>query len=719
MHSAPAEAGALHTCVRMWGAGGQGRPVAIIATILLGVCLVLLGERYWGPVRHSVFDTYQRVFPRQVARLPVVIVDIDEASVAALGQWPWPRTRLARLIEATHQLGARAVGLDMIMPEADRLSPGVFIADRPDVSPTLQQALSKLPSNDTLLAETLQRTPSVVGRAGTPESTPTHVRVDDQTPVRIHGETPLTSVQDYAGHLTNMPQIEAAASGHGYLNAVPDVDGVVRTVPLLVAVPGQLAPAFVLELWRVAVGEPFYSVHTDRNGVRGVQIGQTFIPTDPRGRLRLYFSETKPARRMSALLILQGKVPANAFHSQVAMIGVTALGLADVVSTPVDVRMDGVEVQAQTLENILSNTRLVRPSQTPWWELLAFLVPAMVLIALLPRLKPGVGVAIFLVSAALIGAAGLVAFITWQALFDPSFPMVGNALVLGVLLTAGYATSHRRQRELSAALEVEQLERTRMDGELQAARDIQMGMLPAPWAITGLPDTLEFHALLEPAREVGGDLYDAFMLDEHHFFFVVGDVAGKGVPASLFMALSKTLCKSLALRQHVPLDALITTVNQEIARDNPAALFVTAIAGILDVRTGAMELCSAGHEAPILLRQGTAPCSLTVAGGPPLCVLEDFAYPSSFIQLQADDLLLMMTDGITEAQDPEQRLYGLAQVMAYCSAIQDEHGKHSVVSVCQGLYDDVKHFVHGAEPSDDITIMALRFTAPTSSALPA
>ena len=105
-----------------------------------------------------------------------------------------------------------------------------------------------------------------------------------------------------------------------------------------------------------------------------------------------------------------------------------------------------------------------------------------------------------------------------------------------------------------------------------------MGMLPAPWAITGLPEHLAFHALLEPAKEVGGDLYDAFMLDKDHFFFIVGDVAGKGVPASLFMALSKTLCKSLALRQRVPLDALITALNHEVARDNPQALFVTAIA---------------------------------------------------------------------------------------------------------------------------------------------
>jgi adenylate cyclase len=423
--SASAEVGATHTggwsCLRplAWFAGGQGRPVAVLATILLVGFLVLLGERYWEPVRNFVFDTYQRAFPRRVDRFPVVIVDIDETSVATLGQWPWPRTRLARLLEATHQLGVLAVGLDMIMPEVDQLSPSVFIAERPDISPGLQRELAVLPANDTILAEVLRRTPSVVGRAGTPESKPRSVRVDHQTPVRIHGETPLMSVPNYAGHLTNIPQIEGAASGRGYLNTEPDKDGVVRLVPLLVAVHGEFAPTLGLELLRVAVGEPLYSVHADRHGVRGVQLGDTFIPTDPDGRRRLHFSKTYVGRRISALDILHGRAPANALQNQVAIIGVTALGLAEVVTTPMAAHMDGVEVQAQMLENLLSGTRLVRPSLTLWWEVLAFVVSAMVLLTLLPRLQPTFGVTLFLGSAAHMCTSSVVAFTRWQTLFDP------------------------------------------------------------------------------------------------------------------------------------------------------------------------------------------------------------------------------------------------------------------------------------------------------------
>ena len=704
---------------RTWFANGQGRLVAVLVTVVLALYYAFLGQSDWERVRNVVFDTYQAMAPRQVQALHVVIVDIDEASVTALGQWPWPRTRLARLIEATHQLGARAIGLDILMPEADRLSPGVFMEERPDVSLALRHELLQLPANDTLLAETLQRTPVVLGRAGTSESKVSPVPVDDD--MRVHtygGEPPLAYVYHYKGHMTNLPQLELAAPGHGYLNTEPDQDGVVRLVPLLVAVQEALAPTLVLELLRVAGGQDSYRVHVDDQGIRGIQIGDTLIRTEPDGRLRLHFSKVGPRQHISALHILQGIVPAERVQNKIAIIGVTALGLVDLVSTPVATRMDGVEVQAQALENILSNTRLVRPFLAPWLELLAFLMSALLLIAIFPRVRPVVGVAICLASILLVCTSGFVAFSRWQFLFDPSFASAGDAVVLVVLLTAGFAASNRRRRELRAALELERLARSRIEGELQAARDIQMGMLPAPWAITGLPEHLAFHALLEPAKEVGGDLYDAFMLDEDHFFFIVGDVSGKGVPASLFMALSKTLCKSLALRQRMPLNNLITALNQEVARDNPQALFVTAIAGILDVRTGEMELCSAGHEAPILLRSSAAPFSLTVTGGPPLCILENFAYPVDRIRLQSGDLLLMLTDGVTEAQDVAQTLYGLERVMAYCSTIQEEPEQRGVLAVCHGLYDDVKRFVRDAEPFDDITIMAIRFTAPTAATSP-
>jgi serine phosphatase RsbU (regulator of sigma subunit) len=527
----------------------------------------------------------------------------------------------------------------------------------------------------------------------------------------ILGETSVAHVQAYESHHINVPDIDAAASGRGYLNDTRDPDGVVRTMPLLLAVQGELAPTLALELLRVALGIQWYSVHGSSSGVHDIQLGESLIPTDPDGRIRLYFSPAYAIRRVSALSILRGTQEPGFLANRIALIGATGVGVTDVAATPVATRMDGVEIQAQVLENLLDGARLLRPALTRWLELCVFLGIALVFILLFPRLRPAYGILVFLAGVVITGAGSLACFLFARWLVDPTFPTVGNIPMLVVLLAAGLATAERQRRELDAALEEARLERMRIAGELQAAREIQMGMLPAPGAIAGLPANLAFHAILEPAQEVGGDLYDAFMLDAQHFFFLVGDVSGKGVSASLFMALSKTLCKSVVLRAHGTLDILMCTVNKEISRANPADLFVTALMGVIDTHTGEVEFCVAGHDAPILLRIGEPPRALETIGGPPLCVLDDFPYTANRLRLQPDDMLLLITDGITEAQDPEQQLYTLPRALAYLTSIH--HEQLTAARACQGLYDDVKRFTSGAPPSDDITVMAIRFSAPT------
>lgn len=695
--------------------GGQGRPVAIVLALFIALAFALSGADIWRPVSNFVFDTYQRLFPREVKRFPVVIVEIDEASLASFGRWPWPRTRLAKLTEATYRLGAKAVGLDIIMPEPDSLSPDIILAHRQDVSPLVREELSKLPSNDTILAQTLQRTPSVVARAAIIDSDRPIDAESRQTPVMVIGELPIARITSYGGHLTNIPEIELASFGCGYLNDTRDPDGVVRSMPLLIAVNDAVAPALSVELLRTAIGVNWYIVHGSADGVKGIQLGESYIPTDPDGHIRLYFSPAYAGRRVSALSVLNDELPAGRFADQVAIIGVTGVGTIDVAATPIAARMDGIEIQSQVVENILADSRLIRPSHAILLEVGVFLLVAIILVILLPRLPPGYGMVLFLSTSVLLSAGSLFYFISAKTLYDPSFSIIGNVLVLIVLLTAGFTTSNRKRQELNAALEIERLERVRMSGELQAAREIQMGMLPEPGSIEGLPAHLEFHAMLEPADEVGGDLYDAFMMDDEHFFFLVGDVAGKGVPASLFMALSKTLCKSIVLRGYLSLDDLMGKINGEISRENQAMLFVTAIAGILNVRNGELQLCNAGHDAPILMHPSQPFKPLDVNGGPPLCVLENYRYRATHMVLKPGDMLLLISDGVTEAQDPFQALYGRERIMDYLNTINatDFHAQN----VCRGLYQNVKQFTQGASQSDDITIMAVRFNHSNSSVI--
>ena len=688
----------------------NGRKAAVVLLALLALAQIAFGEAGWRPVRNLWFDAFQRAAPRGVASLPAVIVDIDDESLQQFGRWPWPRTRLAQLIDATYRLGALAVGLDIIMPEADSLSPQRLLAERHDATPAMRQALAALPSNDAILADTLRQVPSVLGRAALIDASPGRASTAIQTPALIAGEAPLQYLTNHNRQIVNLPELESAAHGRGYLNDSRDSDGIVRSMPLVLSVNGAPAPALAIELLRVATGQAAYSVRSDRHGIVGLQIGTSLIPTDGDGKLRLYYSYAHGARRVSAAAILRGTLAPNALANQVAIVGATAVGISDVAATPVGARMDGVEIHAQLIENILYGTRLIRPASARWWELFGLVAFGVVLIVALPRRKPAVGVGLYCVLAATLVIASFIAFQKLRVLYDPTLPVVANGLVVGLLLTAGFSAALRRRRELDAELAVERNERLRAAGELRAAREIQMGMLPDPKAIDGMPANLDFYALLEPAQEIGGDLYDAFMLDERRLFFMIGDVSGKGVPASLFMALTKTLCKSLARRERTELGQVLSSVNDEISRDNPTAMFVTAIIGVVDGSTGEVELCNAGHNAPILLHAEQAPRELDGAGGPPLCLDAGFSYPTQRLRLDAGDILILITDGITEAENSRQAQYGLARTLQCLARME-----HSAPPrFARRLHADVKTFTAEAPPSDDLTLLAVGFRDPSA-----
>jgi len=252
-------------------------------------------------------------------------------------------------------------------------------------------------------------------------------------------------------------------------------------------------------------------------------------------------------------------------------------------------------------------------------------------------------------------------------------------------------------------------------GELAAAQRIQTGILPRADLLASEP-RIELAASMTPAREVGGDLYDFYMLDERRLLFLIGDVSGKGLGASMFMAVSKALCKSAALRDEVnrqadPAGPLMTQANREVSRENPEAMFVTAFAGILDLQSGEVAYCNAGHDNPYLLRAGIGDLERLADGdGPPLCVVDDFIYTGAHRTLAPGDLLCLITDGVTEAQTAAGNLYGgerLHGVLARCALA----GMGSA-QVEQAVREDVAAFTGPVEPFDDLTLLVLRWKGP-------
>jgi len=305
-----------------------------------------------------------------------------------------------------------------------------------------------------------------------------------------------------------------------------------------------------------------------------------------------------------------------------------------------------------------------------------------------------------------LAAGGMLAFKA-GFLLNVAGPVLGTLAVFGGVLAATYAEADRQRRLLREA-------QARVAGELEAARRIQMGLLPSPRKLFAGEPRFGLEALLEPARTVGGDFYDCFMIDRHRLFFAVADVSGKGLPASLFMALAKSLLKSISLRADSPdPGTLFMRANAEISRDNPEALFVTAFAGILDLRTGALAFCNAGHEPPLLGLPGAKLEALEHAGGPPLCVMEGYEYPTGHRTLAPGEWLCVVTDGVTEAMNRRRELYGAARLRSLLA----QHEADSPQALVAAVGEDIRTFADGADQSDDVTLLCVRWNGVVEAGL--
>ena len=258
--------------------------------------------------------------------------------------------------------------------------------------------------------------------------------------------------------------------------------------------------------------------------------------------------------------------------------------------------------------------------------------------------------------------------------------------------------------DLQSAYAVIKQQKDRMQEELNVGRDIQMSMLPVEFP--PFPDRTEFdlHALLKPAREVGGDFYDYFFVSDDEICLVVGDVSGKGVPAALFMAVTKTMLKTSTIDDASPA-SIMTRVNDALSEDNPASMFVTVFLALLNVRTGEFRYCNAGHNPPYVLHKSQPFTCLDARHGPIIGAMPGIAFKEDKGQLAEHDTLYVFTDGVTEAMDVEGNLYSEQRLEEFFSGL----GPATSKAITDASLQEIEEYALGAEQSDDITILAFRF----------
>jgi adenylate cyclase len=412
-------------------------------------------------LRMLAFDAYQHISPAHAPpEAPVRIVDIDEASLAHLGQWPWPRTTLADLTERLGDAGAAAVAFDILFAEPDRTSPEQMLGG---LAQPRQAALRRLISDwaphDRVFADTLGRYRTVLAASFQNEPGP------EAFPLKAGlvsaGDNPAPLLPSFAGVSVNLPILSDAAQGVGFINWIPDSDQIVRRVPLFARQGDTIAPSLAMEALRVAQGASTYMIRSSNahgttafgssTGINAVRVGQAMIPTDAQGELWLHFRPSTLAEHIPAWRVLDGQIPASAFNGRIVLIGSSAPGLMDLRATPLDPSIPGVDVHQQVLEQIVSGRYLTRPDYAPGLEWLIAVIAILLLAFAATRAPASIDAAIGLGMIAAICAAGVFLFVKAGYLFDPVFPSLCVFVFSASSATYLYRRTEHQRAEIRRA----------------------------------------------------------------------------------------------------------------------------------------------------------------------------------------------------------------------------------------------------------------------------
>ena len=426
-------------------------------TLCVGLLLVLMALRIADPapleeLRLKTFDFFQVLRPRVSGQAPVVIVDIDEKSLNALGQWPWPRTKIAELITRLTELGAVAIGFDIVFAEPDRLSPNLAADGFSSLDDETRQKLRALPSNDQVMANAMRQSRVVAGETGLPFRPAQNGEQLESKGVASLGADPKPFLFNFPGLLRNVPAIDEAAAGRGLFTIRSERDGIVRRAPMVMQAQGAIRSSLSLELLRVAAGVSTILIKTDEGGIVNVAIPPGFaIPTDRNGQLWVHFAHHDPALYVSVIDVLENKVAPAAIARKLVLIGTSAVGLLDSKTTPLDPVLPGVEVHAQVLESILTRSVLSEPNYAIGAELFAAFIIGAGIIWLAPTMVPLVLLGFGVMIVTLMIGTSWYLYAQQRLLIDFTYPLLSSLVIYLTLIFTNYVKEQAQRRQIRSA----------------------------------------------------------------------------------------------------------------------------------------------------------------------------------------------------------------------------------------------------------------------------
>ncbi len=657
--------------------------------LILLIILKTINPNFIKSISYLSFDMYQKVFPIKKNDTDVIIIDIDEKSLSKFGQFPWNRSIFAKIIENVNYAKPKAIGFDVFFSEKDKQSPEEIIKSYNILSGDVINYLVNIKSHDERFRQQLENSKSVLAVLGSNVSS--HGSYDRKAKARFlsKGGDPNQFTYNYPYSIGSLEKLEKSTKGLGSISFLDQLDGIIRSLPLIVRFNEKIYPAMGLEMVRVGENQKNLYVELDEIGIKRISVRPHKILTDPNGIFWIRYKESQKQQYISASSVFEGKFDKSRFENKFILIGASAQGLFDLVKTPLGVTIPGVEVHANVIENILDQSYLIRNPNIYVFELLFSIILVSISFFLSQKIKPKYSLSIFFISLILIFIIGFSFFTLRSQLIDISYPIF---MLLVTFLTGLY---FRFIEENKIALENLKKE-AKLLKERELAGDVQKSLFPD---ISKYENFI--YARNIPARDVSGDYFDVISVGKDEYHFTLADVSGKGVKAGMYMAKASSTFRTLSNLSY-PLEKVVYLVNNEIVEAKFKGMFVTAVFGKINVKTGDVNFINAGHES-IMVVDSDKNFEFIKSELPPIGIIKYFAesmVKSKTMNLN-DKTFVVYTDGVTEGYLKNGQELGTEGVERIVKSLNDVTPKNIVDSIAAELNWGTDKL------RDDITCLAL------------
>ena len=578
------------------------------------------------------YDFYQKVIVKGEVE-GISIIDIDEKSLAIIGQFPWRRDVYAKILENINKYEPAAVAFDIFFSEEDRQNPKDLLLQLKLSNDQLKN-IDVLDSSE-IFINSLKSSKVILPVVGTIKDSLAENNSKPKLRIISKGSDSREYLYKFRNKITSLEKINNNADGIGSISTLPGIDGIIRKVPLLLSLNNVIWPSLSLEAIRVSNNQKNLLIETDESGIKTIKTRKNIFRTDRNGIINIKFKNFSKQNYISAIDIINNDFKKEKIQDKIILIGSSAQGLFDIVKISNGKVVPGVEVHAHIISNIINEDSIIKNTYTRSIENALFFFILMFLVMVPKKVEPKFSFFIFLISIFLIN--GLSIFLFYQNIYiDTFFTSISGAIIF---MTALYL---RYLDENLIALENEKKQLV-LKKEREIAGDVQKKLFPSNKVLEKF-----VYAKNTPAKDVSGDYYDYYQVNENEFFFTLADVSGKGIKAGILMANAASVFRSL-VKMNESLSKTAMFINNQVKDSSYQSMFITAIIGKINIEKKEMEYVNLGHE-PMMILDKSFNFEYVEATLPPLgmmMVKNESHFKTNTINI-SEKTILIYTDGLTE-----------------------------------------------------------------------